>query len=149
VETESSPTTDANPEPQTVYDLVGREFFDGLVDRFYAGVATDEILRPMYPRDLTNAKRHLADFLVQYWGGPDDYSRERGHPRLRMRHVGFPIDTAARDAWLHHMLAALDSSADLHPIIAEAMQEYFVMAAAHLINRQDPEAESPAGATGG
>ena len=128
-----------------MYDLVGREFFEKLVDRFYAGVAGDEVLRPMYPRDLTNAKRHLADFLVQYWGGPDDYSQERGHPRLRMRHMRFPIDTAARDAWLRHMLAALDTSLDLHPILAEAMREYFVMAAAHLINRADTEPHSQAG----
>lgn len=149
MESETGEQTQSEGQPQTVHDLVGRAFFDGLVERFYAGVATDEILRPMYPRDLTNAKRHLADFLVQYWGGPDDYSQERGHPRLRMRHMRFAIDTAARDAWLHHMLAALDASPDLHPIIAEAMREYFVMAADHLINRADPEPHTRTGAADG
>lgn len=138
---ETKPQPDERP--QTVYELVGgRRFFDDLVDRFYAGVATDDILRPMYPRNLTGAKQHLADFLVQYWGGPDTYSQQRGHPRLRMRHMPFAIDPAARDAWLHHMFAALDTGTDLHPVVAEAMREYFTMAAAHLVNRAEPDPTS-------
>jgi hemoglobin len=93
----------------SMYELVGgTPFFVELVDRFYAGVADDPVLRPMYPEpDLAGAKERLTGFLVQYWGGPTTYSDERGHPRLRMRHAPFPIDGDARDRWLTHMRAAV------------------------------------------
>lgn len=94
----------------TVFDAVGGlPFFVDLVDGFYAGVSTDPVLRPLYPEDLTDSRRHLAGFLAQYWGGPSTYSEERGHPRLRMRHAPFVIGDAERDAWLLHMLASLDA----------------------------------------
>jgi hemoglobin len=100
------PVSDAG----TVYDEVGgQQFFVDLVEGFYAGVNTDPVLRPMYPEDLTEPRRHLAGFLTQYWGGPTTYSDERGHPRLRMRHAPFVIGEAERDAWLRHMLASLDA----------------------------------------
>ena len=96
----------------SVYDAVGgRQFFVDLVDGFYAGVSTDPLLRRMYPDDLADSRRHLAAFLTQYWGGPSTYSEERGHPRLRMRHAPFVIGEAERDAWLRHMLGALDAVA--------------------------------------
>ena len=95
---------------RTVYDEVGGlPFFVDLVDGFYDGVSADPLLRPMYPADLTDSRRHLAGFLAQYWGGPPDYSIERGHPRLRMRHAAFVITEAERDAWLRHMLTSLDA----------------------------------------
>jgi hemoglobin len=120
----------------TVHELVGGDdFFVGLVDRFYAGVEHDELLRPMYPDDLTEARRHLAGFLAQYWGGPPRYSEERGHPRLRMRHVPFTVDEAARDAWLRHMLAAVDESA-VEPEIAAAFTDYFVRSADFMRNTE-------------
>jgi hemoglobin len=94
----------------SVHDAVGgRQFFVDLVDGFYDGVSTDPLLRPLYPDDLTDSRRHLAGFLVQYWGGPTTYSDERGHPRLRMRHAPFAIAAPERDAWLGHMLASLDA----------------------------------------
>src|SRR5690606_4830219 len=86
------------PPVENVLDAVGGQaFFDELVERFYRGVAGDPLLRPMYPDDLAAPKRHLALFLGQYWGGPTIYSDERGHPRLRMRHVPFLIAEAERD----------------------------------------------------
>jgi hemoglobin len=85
----------------------GQPFFDALVGRFYEGVATDPVLRPMYPDDLEESKAHLALFLGQYWGGPATYNQVRGHPRLRMRHAPFVIGPPERDAWLRHMLEAL------------------------------------------
>lgn len=93
----------------SLYDEVGGEpVFRQLVDEFYAGVADDPVLRPLYPdEDLEPAKRRLRMFLEQYWGGPTTYSQERGHPRLRMRHVGWQIGTRERDAWLSHMLPAV------------------------------------------
>ena len=92
----------------TFYDQVGgHAFFDRLVDAFYEAVAQDELLRPMYPEDLSESKRHFVLFLEQYWGGPTTYCEERGHPRLRMRHAPFRITKTARDAWLAAMTSAL------------------------------------------
>lgn len=125
------------PDPaDTLYGRVGGQpFFDALVARFYEGVADDPILRPMYPDDdLVAAQRRLALFLAQYWGGPSTYSEERGHPRLRMRHAPFPVDAAARDAWLRHMTdAVLASGAD--PDDQVSLLGYFRMAADHLQNQ--------------
>jgi hemoglobin len=104
------------PGEGTLYERAGGQaWFDALVERFYDGVEADPVLRPMYPDDLEPGKRHLALFLAQYWGGPGTYSEERGHPRLRMRHVPFAIGPDARDAWIAHMTAAVqagDLSAD-------------------------------------
>jgi len=106
----------------SIYDAVGgRPFFVDLVDGFYAGVSADLLLRPLYPVDLTDSRRHLAGFLTQYWGGPSTYSGERGHPRLRMRHAPFAIGDAERDAWLRHMLGSLDAVAATRGTPVEAV----------------------------
>ncbi len=119
----------------TFYDAVGgEETFRRLVHRFYQGVADDPVLRPLYPEaDLGGAEDRLRMFLVQYWGGPRTYSEQRGHPRLRMRHVSFQVDQAAHDAWLRHMRVALDDLA-LHPDAERLLWDYLVMAAASLVN---------------
>ena len=118
----------------TLFDRVGGEaFFVTLVDHFYAGVQTDELLRPMYPEDLAEPRRHLALFLSQYWGGPRTYDEERGHPRLRMRHAPFRIDEAARDAWLSHMRAAV-AAMPLGDADRAELAAYFEMAAFQLRN---------------
>src|SRR5437016_9317712 len=96
----------------TIFEVVGGlETFRQMVDAFYRGIESDPLLRPMYPADLTESREHLALFLAQYFGGPVTYSEQRGHPRLRMRHLPFTIDAAARDAWLKHMRAAVDEIA--------------------------------------
>jgi hemoglobin len=120
----------------TLYDLVGGEaWFEALVDRFYAGVESDPVLRPLYrDDDLTAARAHLKGFLVQYWGGPGTYSEERGHPRLRMRHGPFAIGPAERDAWYAHMAAAVRGGS-LDPDVEREVLSYFEMAANHLVNR--------------
>ena len=86
----------------SIFEVVGGlPWFTALVERFYEGVATDPVLRPMYPEeDLGPAEDRLRLFLIQYWGGPGTYSQQRGHPRLRMRHAPFRVDPTARDAWL-------------------------------------------------
>lgn len=115
----------------------GDEFFVELVERFYAGVAEDPVMRPMYPDDLTEPKRHLAGFLIQFWGGSQAYSEERGHPRLRMRHVPFRIGPAERDAWFRHMVGALNSlveERDILPAAETAMRDYFSMSAEAMRN---------------
>jgi len=122
----------------SVYDAVGgRPFFDDLVDGFYAGVSADLLLRPLYPEDLTESRRHLAGFLTQYWGGPSTYSDERGHPRLRMRHAPFAIGDAERDAWLRHMLDALDAVSAARSTPGEAVariRTYLIDVADFLVN---------------
>ena len=113
----------------------GMPFFERLVDAFYDGVATDEVLLPLYPEqsDLAGARRRLTLFLAQYWGGPRTYDDERGHPRLRMRHMPFTVGTRERDRWLHHMLAAVEATTD-DPAVREALVAYFVPAAEHMRN---------------
>ena len=98
------------PSIGNVYDAAGgAETFKLLVERFYSRVATDALLRPLYPEeDLASATERLTLFLIQYWGGPSTYNEKRGHPRLRMRHQPFAIGQAERDAWLGHMTAAVD-----------------------------------------
>jgi hemoglobin len=122
--------------PVSLYERAGgMPFFEDLVGRFYAGVATDPILRPLYPEaDLAPAQRRLTLFLAQYWGGPRTYDDERGHPRLRMRHAPFPIDTAARDRWLVLMRAALAATAPPLDVAAE-LDRYLEMAADAMRNR--------------
>ena len=113
-------------------------FFEALVGRFYDGVAGDPTLRALYPevdQRLPLARRHLTLFLVQYWGGPTTYDAERGQPRLRMRHAPFPIGPAERDAWLHHMAAAL-AQVDPPPSVAARLLAYFEGAAEAMRNRE-------------
>lgn len=118
----------------SLYERVGGDaFFASLVDRFYAGVEADTLLRPLYPRDLARPRRHLALFLAQYWGGPHTYGQERGHPRLRMRHVRFRIGPAEREAWLRHMRDAVETS-DASAEDARALMDYFETAATSLLN---------------
>ena len=111
-------------------------FFEALVARFYEGVATDPVLRPLYPEaDLGPAQRRLTLFLIQYWGGPRTYDAERGHPRLRMRHAPFALGPAERDRWLVHMRAAI---AELAPSadVADELERYMAMAAEAMRNRE-------------
>jgi len=122
------------PEQSAFDRWGGSPFFTSLVDRFYEGVATDPLLRPMYPDDLTESRAHLALFLMQYWGGPGDYSEQRGHPRLRMRHAPFPIGSAEAGAWLRHMTDAVDA-ADIDPADRDELLEYLAMAARSLTNQ--------------
>ncbi|MCL1870299.1 MAG: globin [Promicromonosporaceae bacterium] len=120
------------------YESVGgHETFVRLVDRFYEGVADDDVLRAMYPEeDLGPARRRLTMFLEQYWGGPTAYSQERGHPRLRMRHAPFKVNPDARDRWLAHMRTALDSLG-LAPLDEAQLWDYLERAAHSLLNTFD------------
>jgi hemoglobin len=119
-----------------VYEAAGgAETFKRLVERFYARVADDALLRPIYPdEDLTAPTERLTLFLIQYWGGPSTYNELRGHPRLRLRHQPFAIGQAERDAWLGHMTAAVDSL-ELAPAVRKALLDYFETASSAMINR--------------
>ena len=117
------------------YDQVGgKETFRKIAMRFYEGIATDEILRPMYPEeDLVPATERLQLFLEQYWGGPSTYQELRGHPRLRMRHQPFKINPLARERWLHHMRAAVDEL-KLAPALEAELWAYLDRAATAMLN---------------
>jgi len=118
-----------------MYERVGgAAWFEALAARFYSAVADDPVLRPLYPDDLTAARDHLCGFLIQYWGGPTDYSDQRGHPRLRMRHAPFVIGEAERNAWFRHMSDAV-IAAHLDPADELEMINYFANAATHMINQ--------------
>jgi len=126
------------------YETVGgEETFRRLVARFYQLVADDPVLRPVYPsRNLGAAEEHLRLFLIQYWGGPGTYSEQRGHPRLRMRHVHFAIGEAERDAWLGNMRTALDEL-DLDEAHDAQLWDYLVMAAHSLVNQPSSTGSGP------
>jgi hemoglobin len=120
---------------QALYARVGgRDFFVGLVDRFYEGVAIDEVLRPMYDQDLAPAKQRLVAFLSQYFGGTAEYEELRGSPMLRARHLRFAIDETAKDVWLVHMGEALDHS-EIPAADREELWRYFVAGANFFVNR--------------
>jgi hemoglobin len=122
------------PGEISVYDAVGgQRFFDALAARFYARVAQDPLLRPLYPDDLGPSERWLALFLGQYWGGPATYSEQRGHPRLRLRHGPFTIGSRERDAWLAAMVASV-ADAGVDAELETRLVDYFAMAAQHLVN---------------
>jgi hemoglobin len=120
------------------YEQVGGDaFFADLTSQFYAVVATDPILRPMYPEDdMKGAAQRLQWFLSQYWGGPTTYQENRGHPRLRMRHSQFTIGIAARDAWLRAMRTAVDG-VEIKEELKEQLWDYLEMAADAMVNQPD------------
>ena len=127
-----------------MYERVGgMTFFERLVDEFYEGVAADDVLARLYPEhpDFTGARHRLTLFLVQYWGGPTTYSDERGHPRLRLRHMPFTIGESERDHWLVHMTDAVrvaTEALDVDPAerkaIADELLGYFRPTAEHMRN---------------
>jgi len=118
-------------------EVGGRATFEKLVRAFYEGVRDDEVLRPMYPEeDLEGAIQRLTGFLEQYWGGPNTYSQERGHPRLRMRHMPFKVNPDARDRWLAHMRTAVDTL-ELSPLHDSTLWDYLDRAAHSMVNTFD------------
>ncbi|MFK5582240.1 MULTISPECIES: globin [unclassified Serinicoccus] len=130
--------THPQPErPSTVYERVGgHDTFVTLVHEFYRGVAQDPPLRALYPEeDLGPAEVRFRMFLEQYWGGPTTYSEQRGHPRLRMRHMPFRVTPTQRDRWLHHMNAALDTVSDrMDSLDEQQMRAYMAHAAQAMVN---------------
>jgi hemoglobin len=123
---------------QSFYERVGgQKTFNELVSHFYALVAVNPVLRPMYPdSDLKAAALRLEMFLVQYWGGPTTYSEQRGHPRLRMRHAPFHIATKERDEWLNCMRQAVDGL-EINADLRTELWNYLEMAANSMVNQPD------------
>ncbi len=119
-----------------IYQQIGEDGFARLAAAFYKQVPGDDILGPMYPaEDMPGAEERLRDFLVGRFGGPQRYMEQRGHPRLRMRHMPFKLDQAARDRWVQLMERALDE-AKLPGESEDLLRAFFHHMASFLINRQ-------------
>jgi hemoglobin len=122
-------------EDHEIFAAVGEDGFRRLVAAFYRQVPTDAILGPMYPpHDLAGAEERLRDFLVGRFGGPPRYMEQRGHPRLRMRHMPFAVTPDARDRWVQLMYRALDEAA-LAPDADALLREFFGAVANMLMNQ--------------
>jgi hemoglobin len=121
---------------EQVYERIGEDGFARLVRAFYAQVPDDDILSPMYPPDdMAGAEQRLRDFLVGRFGGPPRYVEQRGHPRLRMRHMPFAIDQRARDRWIVLMDRALDE-VEFPADVTALMRDFLAQVATFMINRQ-------------
>lgn len=132
-------TEPPSAEPSFFDEIGGLPVIERIVARFYAGVATDPVMRPMYAdEDLADgsAARRLAMFLTQYWGGPNTYSQERGHPRLRMRHAPYVVNREAAEHWLMHFRAGLDE-VGLTPEQDARFWGYVTHAAQFMLNSAD------------
>jgi len=124
-----------------VFAAVGEEGFARLIAAFYQQVPGDNILGPMYPKDdLPGAEQRLRDYLIYRFGGPPRYIEERGHPRLRMRHIPFPVTQAARDRWMLLMDIALKQTA-LPPDAEQHIRQFFEGMSTFMINRVDQGAQ--------
>ncbi|PYI65785.1 globin [Arthrobacter livingstonensis] len=130
----------ADPADESAYadtfygQIGGHETFKKIIHVFYQGIAADPLLRAMYhEEDLGPAEHRMLMFMEQYWGGPRTYLEERGHPRLRMRHVPFAVTPEARDRWLAAMRKGVDS-AELSPLHEATLWDYLERAAASLVN---------------
>ncbi len=118
-----------------MFSAIGEDGFTRLIAAFYRQVPKDDILGPMYEgRDLAAAEQRLRDFLIYRFGGPDRYIAERGHPRLRMRHVPFVIDQAARERWVQLMSHAFEE-VQLPPEAERLLRGFLEATATAMINR--------------
>jgi hemoglobin len=122
----------------TIYSIIGEEGFARLVAAFYRQVPNDDLLGPIYPEhDRQGAEQRLRDFLIFRFGGPQRYIEQRGHPRLRARHLPFPINQAARDRWLQLMDNAF-ACATLPKEAEDQLRSFFEQTSTFMINETEP-----------
>ena len=124
------------PDPRELFARLGEESFWRIARAFYARISIDQLLRPMFPKDLEEPIRNQAEFLIQYFGGPETYSIRKGHPRLRMRHHPYSIGVAERNAWVAAMTGALEDAKIPQPD-RTVMNRYFANTATFLMNRDE------------
>lgn len=137
---QAAPAGVSDPAGESAYadtfygQIGGHATFEKMIHVFYEGIAADPLLRAMYAEeDLGPAERRMLMFMEQYWGGPRTYLEERGHPRLRMRHVPFAVTPEARDRWLAAMRKGVDA-VELSPLHEATLWDYLERAAASLVN---------------
>ena len=108
-----------------------------LVDRFYDLMDENKdvtTIRDMHPDDLSESRTKLYEFLSGFLGGPPLYHQNRGHPKLRMRHLPFHIDEQARDQWLRCMNTALEEQTS-DTLLLMQLKNSFYKTAHHMINQ--------------
>ena len=126
-------------EEPNIYEMAGgQEPLMKMVAHFYRGVESSPILRPLYPEDLRDSAWYTALFIIQFCGGPSDYSNTRGHPRLRMRHYPFSIGQKERDAWVHLMSLAVEAEIE-NETAKKFLLDYFERTATFLMNKSEAE----------
>jgi len=117
-----------------LFPIVGEEGFGRLVAAFYRQVPHDDILGPLYPeQERGAAEQRLRDFLIYRFGGSEKYIAERGHPRLRARHLPFHIDRVARDRWMQLMNNAF-AEASLPLEAEQLLRAFFEQMSTFMIN---------------
>lgn len=125
----------------TAYELLGGDAgVRELVDRFYDlmdSLPEARGIRELHPVDLSGSREKLYLFLSGWLGGPALYIEKYGHPRLRARHLPFPIGESERDQWMLCMRRAIDSF-PLEPQIRERLAQTFYGMADHMRNQVEP-----------
>lgn len=120
---------------ETIYEAIGgAETVERLIQAFYKRVAKHPLLKPIFPEDLTETKYKQRLFLTQFFGGPPLYLQERGHPRLRWRHLPFPITPERARAWLDCMNEAIDEAGIEEPY-ASMIFERLTVVAGQMVNK--------------
>ena len=114
---------------ETIYETIGGQpVIDSIVASLYAHIGENEMLLPIFPKDLEESARKQRLFLTQFFGGPSLYSEERGRPMLPARHEPFEITPARRDAWLGCMHQALKEAGVEEPLFSEIMGRLMIPA---------------------
>ena len=117
----------------------GRKFFKSLAETFYNKIEQDKILRPLFPQNLEEGKKRQYLFLQQFFGGPREYEKERGHPRLRKRHLPFPIGIKERNQWVKLILESIEELGITEDNeLRYTFEEYFKRTATKMMNMDDP-----------
>ena len=118
-----------------VLEGIGEAGVERLIREFYQQIPDDPRLGPMYPADeLEAAEGRLRDFVIFRLGGSQRYVEQRGHPRLRQRHMPFPVDQDARDRWVQLMDNAFERS-EIADEYAQPLRDFFAEVATFLIQR--------------
>ncbi|WP_105265693.1 group II truncated hemoglobin [Pseudoalteromonas sp. T1lg76] len=131
-------TDDIHPDVErTPYELMGGEKgARALANRFYDIMASDAYAKPLYdmhPQPLDRIRQVFFEFLSGWLGGPDLFVEKYGHPRLRQRHMPFPVTAELRDQWMYCMNKALDMEVD-NPVLREGLRQSLTQLATHMIN---------------
>lgn len=120
--------------PGTIFEAIGGfEPIDRIIDELYKRIGKHPQLIPIFPEDLTESARKQRLFLIQFFGGPQLYLEDRGHPMLRKRHLPFEITQDRKDAWLECMSAALQE-ANIKEPYRTAIFERLTLTAEHMVN---------------
>ena len=127
-------------ELKTHYERIGGEkAVRSLCQTFYqimSDTPQTQLIRAMHPANIQSSEDKLYLFLSGWLGGPPLYTDKYGHPRLRGRHMPFPIGIEERDQWLYCMAQAL-KTLDLDDFLAEQLMSSFVQTADFMRNKPE------------